>query len=212
MSKIQTNTIQHTANGAAVFTLPQTDGSSGQYMKTDGSGALSFGTVSSGGGGKILQVVQDFKGDEWSQSTSNNTSYYDITGLSQSITPTTSGNKILILVSLALGANQATQRMGVRTVVSVGGGSDTVIGNSTNGGTPQQVSIGNLEMHRVYHQLSVNYQFLYTTSSTSAHVFKPQVAMEASGTGTIYINRAEHNSGDSAFNSASTITLMEVAQ
>ena len=212
MSKIQTNTIQHTANGAAVFTLPQTDGSSGQYMKTDGSGALSFGTVSSGGGGKILQVVQDFKGDEWSQSTSNNTSYYDITGLCQSITPTTSGNKILILVSLALGANQATQRMGVRTVVSVGGGSDTVIGNSTNGGTPQQVSIGNLEMHRVYHQLSVNYQFLYTTSSTSAHVFKPQVAMEASGTGTIYINRAEHNSGDSAFNSASTITLMEVAQ
>ena len=212
MSKIQTNTIQHTANGAAVFTLPQTDGSSGQYMKTDGSGALSFGTVATGGGGKILQVVQDFKGDEWSQSTSSNTAYYDITGLSQSITPTTSGNKILILVSLALGANQATQRMGVRTVVSVGGGSDTVIGNSTNGGTPQQVSIGNLEMHRVYHQLSVNYQFLYTTSSTSAHVFKPQVAMEASGTGTIYINRAEHNSGDSAFNSASTITLMEVAQ
>ena len=211
MSKIQANTIQHTANGAAVFTLPQTDGSSGQYIKTDGSGALSFGTVS-GGGGKILQVVQDFKGDDWSQSTSSNTAYYDITGLSQTITPTTSGNKILILVSLALGANQATQRMGVRTVVSVGGGSDTVIGESTQGGTAQEVSIGNLEAHRVYHNMSVNYQFLYTTSSTAAHVFKPQVALEASGTGIIYINRAEHNSGDSAFNSASTITLMEVAQ
>ena len=44
MSKIQANQIQHTANGAAVFTLPQTDGSSGQFIKTDGSGALSFAT------------------------------------------------------------------------------------------------------------------------------------------------------------------------
>ena len=45
MSKIQTNQIQHTANGAAVYTLPQTDGSAGQFMKTNGSGALSFGTA-----------------------------------------------------------------------------------------------------------------------------------------------------------------------
>ena len=46
MSKIQTNKIQHTANGAAEFTLPQTDGSANQVLKTDGSGALSFTTVS----------------------------------------------------------------------------------------------------------------------------------------------------------------------
>ena len=43
MSKIQANQIQHTANGAAVFTLPQTDGSANQVVKTDGSGTLSFG-------------------------------------------------------------------------------------------------------------------------------------------------------------------------
>ena len=45
MSKIQTNKIQHTANGAAEFTLPTSDGSTGQYMKTDGSGNLSFATI-----------------------------------------------------------------------------------------------------------------------------------------------------------------------
>ena len=32
------------------FTLPQADGSSGQFLKTDGSGNLSFGTPSGGGG------------------------------------------------------------------------------------------------------------------------------------------------------------------
>ena len=42
MSKIQTNKIQHTANGAAEFTLPTADGSSGQFLKTNASGVLSF--------------------------------------------------------------------------------------------------------------------------------------------------------------------------
>ena len=54
MSTIKTNQLAHTANGASVFTLPQTDGSSGQVLKTDASGGLSFTT-----GGKTLQVVQD---------------------------------------------------------------------------------------------------------------------------------------------------------
>tara|TARA_B100000513_G_scaffold193915_1_gene121950 strand:- start:348 stop:953 length:606 start_codon:yes stop_codon:yes gene_type:complete len=56
MSKIQANQIQHTQNGAAVFTLPTSDGSTGQVMKTDGSGALSFVTQSAAG---ISQA------DEW---------------------------------------------------------------------------------------------------------------------------------------------------
>ena len=45
MSKIQTNQLQHTATGAAVYTLPQTDGSAGQVLKTDGSGNLSWTTI-----------------------------------------------------------------------------------------------------------------------------------------------------------------------
>lgn len=213
MSKIQANTIQHTANGAAVFTLPQTDGSSGQYMKTDGSGALSFGTVSSGGGGKVLQVVSTTKTDYWSQSTSSNTTFYDITNLSATITPTTSGNKILIFNSLSLGTTQGTQRMGVRTVVSVGGGSNTVIGQSTEtGSSVNPTSMGNIEAHRQYTIVPTAYQFLYTTSSTAAHVFRPQVAQEPSGTSTIYVNRTSGMDNDSHYSSVSTITLMEIAQ
>ena len=47
MSTIKTNQLAHTANGAATYTLPQTDGSAGQVLKTDGSGNLSW--VSPGG-------------------------------------------------------------------------------------------------------------------------------------------------------------------
>ena len=45
MSTIKTNQLAHTANGASVYTLPQTDGSNGQALQTNGSGTLSFGNV-----------------------------------------------------------------------------------------------------------------------------------------------------------------------
>ena len=45
MSTIKTNQLAHTANGASVFTLPTADGTNGQVIKTNGSGALSFATV-----------------------------------------------------------------------------------------------------------------------------------------------------------------------
>tara|TARA_A100001391_G_scaffold70337_1_gene44920 strand:- start:48 stop:707 length:660 start_codon:yes stop_codon:yes gene_type:complete len=45
MSKIIANQIQHSANGAVAFNLPQTDGSNGQVIQTNGSNTLSFTTV-----------------------------------------------------------------------------------------------------------------------------------------------------------------------
>ena len=93
MSKIIANSIQHTQNGAAVFTLPTSDGSSGQVLKTNASGVLSFAS-----GGKILQVQQATKGDTTSFSTGSSTladSYFDISGLSVTLTPS-SGTKCFI--------------------------------------------------------------------------------------------------------------------
>lgn len=54
--------ITITPNGTGDIVLdgqkwPQADGSSGQYLKTDGSGQLSWGTVSGGGGGGSSTVA-----------------------------------------------------------------------------------------------------------------------------------------------------------
>ena len=57
MSTIKTNQLAHTANGASVFTLPTTDGSNGQALKTNGSGTLSFGTA---GNANTMQVLEEF--------------------------------------------------------------------------------------------------------------------------------------------------------
>ena len=56
--------IEITPNGSGDIILdsqkwPQADGSSGQYLKTDGSGQLSWGTVSGGGGSGIASVAAD---------------------------------------------------------------------------------------------------------------------------------------------------------
>lgn len=44
-------TVSPSLNEDITFTLPTSDGTSGQVIQTDGSGALSFTTVSGGGGG-----------------------------------------------------------------------------------------------------------------------------------------------------------------
>ena len=75
-----------TSNAAVELQLPVADGSADQFIKTDGSGNLSFAAA---GGGKVKQVV--YKNVTNSFSTTSN-SYSDMTQLNLAITPTSSSN------------------------------------------------------------------------------------------------------------------------
>ena len=97
MSRLVTNELAHTANGAAVYTLPQTDGSAGQFMKTDGSGNLSFAAA---GGGKVVQMK--FKNSSTQVSTNSSSSFTVATDLSLEITPTSASNRILGMFTIYL--------------------------------------------------------------------------------------------------------------
>ena len=80
------------------FKLPNQDGNANEYLKTDGSGNLSFAAA---GGGKILQVVQkvlDVSGASYFSTSSQ--SFVEITGLAQTLTLASSSNKVLIEVNL----------------------------------------------------------------------------------------------------------------
>ena len=85
------------------FKLPNTDGSAGQFMKTDGSGNLAF--AAAGGGGKTLQLVSVRQESivSW-----NTTSFTDITGLTATINGVASGSKIIIDFSLCIGSSHNT--------------------------------------------------------------------------------------------------------
>ena len=89
-----------TASNANVeLKLPVADGSAGQFMKTDGSGNLSFGAA---GGGKILQHQYVNNGDHLS--TGAQSSYPELSSaLRLTITPNASNSIIVIKYLLSLG-------------------------------------------------------------------------------------------------------------
>src|SRR5210317_2509467 len=80
--------------GSNTLVLPNGNGTSGQYLQTNGSGGLSWAGVTTG---KILQVVQASKTD--TTSTASVDSFVDL-GLSASITPASASNKVLVMVSI----------------------------------------------------------------------------------------------------------------
>ena len=57
MGTLSVDKLVKTSSGAAEFTLPATDGTSGQAMITDGAGQLSFGSA---GGGSITTEGEYF--------------------------------------------------------------------------------------------------------------------------------------------------------
>ena len=85
-----------TTNNAAVeLQLPVADGSADQFIKTDGSGNLSFAAA---GGGKIKQVV--YKNISTAIATTSS-SYADATNFNLAITPTSATNLLYFQLNIA---------------------------------------------------------------------------------------------------------------
>ena len=82
------------ATSSVDYVISGTDGSANQFLKTDGSGNLSWVANSSG---KILQVLQATKTD--TETTTSGT-FVDITDLTVDITPAATSSKILIFANV----------------------------------------------------------------------------------------------------------------
>jgi len=107
MSKITVDTIEP-STGTTV-----TLGGSGDTLSVPSGVTLnvaSGGTITNSGSmsgfGKVLQVVQAVKTDSFS---SSSTSYVDVTGLSASITPSSTSNKILSIITLMVTSGSSGQ-------------------------------------------------------------------------------------------------------
>ena len=188
-SKIIVDQVQK--SGGTAFTLPTSDGSVNQLMKTDGSGNLGF--VSSAVGGKVLQVISDGTSTNWS---STSTSYAD-TDLSVSITPASSSNKVLVTVSANYGRANLTGAYGLYKLLR--DSTSIAEGFFTDQYGP---ALGSLAV-----------TVLDTPSTTSAVTYKVQARVDDSASSMIvYLPRATGSmpSGDTYIGYAS-ITVMEIA-
>jgi hypothetical protein len=156
--------------------------------------------------GHVIQVVQAVKTDVQSFTS---VTYTDVTGLSASITPSSTSNKILVLMHMHHGSD--TGIGGFRLVrgatpIHVGDASGSC--TQATGGLGYGVSADNNSAY--YAGLVSAVQYLDSPSTTSSTTYKVQI-MDANG-GNTYVNRAGYDSNNSAsMRGTSSITLMEIA-
>lgn len=147
----------------------------------------------------IIQVVQTVKIDTFS---TTSTSYTDITGMSVSITPSSSSNKILVVVSANSGISNTYKGLFqlLRGATAIGGG--TAVGSRSS-------SMGAYSGPS-YTGQNVSYMYLDSPATTSATTYKLQGLVQSGGT--MFFNyTGDDPDTASGGRFGSTITVMEVA-
>ena len=177
------------------------DDGSGNYTVLTNGGSLgsdktitlpnTTGTVAltSDSFGKVLQVVQATYA---TQGTTTSTSFSD-TGLTASITPSNSSNKVLVIIQHNLGLSDGTDRANgkiklLRDTTDIWGGSSLYPYTRAQAGAGAMVNYWGFPI-----------VYLDSPATTSSTTYKTQYAQ--SGNGTVYV---------AVSNSTETITLMEI--
>jgi hypothetical protein len=179
----------------------RTIGTTGQVLTVSG-GVPIWATA---GGGKLGQIVSVTKTDTF---TSTSSSFTDITGLSVSITPTSTSSKIFLLMTVVGASSKDTS--GSKGMVRLMRGT-TAIAIADAAGSAQQatgyVSTRSTGTATIAFTASANH--LDSPATTSATTYKVQGLV---GGGTLYINRDEE--GDTTQTTSgrfvSTLTAIEV--
>ena len=205
MSKIQTNQIQHTQNGAAVFTLPTSDGSSGQVLKTNASGVLSFAS-----GGKILQVVHAVNNAYGSVDSTKNTAISSLSFDCQ-ITPSSTSNIIILYYSITLSAEVDGRQLTLTPTFNSGSGVTqitTAIGDA--GGSRTRVNSSDCVMNKQT-ATTINFHCKHSPNSVSQHTYGFQHTIQHDG-GWVVRNAGFTDTNNADYSRySSSITAMEVA-
>ena len=192
-SRLIVNSIRHTGASSDAITL-------------DSAGKCSF---PNGGAGKILQIVHVNSNTHQS---STSTSYVDLSGVTASITPSSSNNKIYIICTLAISKSNNQGFLGriVRNGSAISGAGGVRIA----GQNIQEEGVMLNMRTTIYDTHPGVIHFLDTPATTSAVTYKAQGKVTGSGSGinfTFYLNRTAQGQNylyDSP--TFSSITLMEV--
>lgn len=150
--------------------------------------------------GAVLQVVTATKSDNFS---TTSTSFTDVTGLSVSITPSSTASRILVIANLFVGTTSGNfftigQVVRDSTALAINTGSSGGWNGWANSGS---LTSGNDNRSVVHNGVT----YLDSPNTTSATTYKIQVR---AGNGTGYVNRWALN-GDAV--AVSSITVMEIA-
>jgi hypothetical protein len=201
-------TVESFLVSSVLNAIPATAGSVGTTYLTDASvtaAKLASGAARTNfGAGAVLQVVQTLKTDTFSTTSG---SFTNVTGLTVSITPTSSSSKILVLLSLS-GVGSGTTGSTARIARDgTGIGVATSAGSRNAGGTAE---FYNSRSDSFFTYSSI---VLDSPATTSAITYSGQVIVGSGGSAyTVYVNRSPGDTDSSGYSrGASSITVMEIA-
>jgi len=154
--------------------------------------------------GSVLQVVSTAKTDTF---TTSSATYTAITGLSATITPSSSTSKVLVMVQVSVGLNSAGNGWGHFRLS--GGNTSAYVGDASSSRV-QAVFGGNTQSNNDRDLVGFSMVFLDSPATTSATTYG--VEGRTAGNGSVFVNRSatDDNSAQGS-RGASSITLMEVA-
>ena len=203
MSKIQANQIQHTQNGAAVFTLPSSDGTNGQFLKTNASGTLSFGS-----GGKILQVVETVNTNYASQDTTKNT-YSGNLSVDVNITPSSTSSKIYLIYNIVMSAEVDARELTLIPTKTISGTTSVLSRIGDTGGSRTRVGVSQMSTSK--HSACTHMMTFLDSPSTTSQITYGFYHTVQHGGAWIIRNSSFSDSNNSDYaRYASTVTAMEV--
>lgn len=197
MSKLNVDAVE--PSSATTLTL----GASGDTIDVPSGATLDVtgATVSGLSAGKVLQVVQTVKTDTFTR-TSSGGDVGDVTGLSVSITPSSTSNKVLVLANVMHGSASGQENY----VKIVRDSTDVYVGDAA--GSRQRMSASARESN-TGGQSQAAMVFLDSPNTTSSVTYKIQAGAE--GVNIVYINRSENDGDNSTIaRTASQITVMEI--
>jgi len=143
--------------------------------------------------GKVLQVQSTQGINEFSSTSS---SFVDVTGLSLTITPTSSSNKILLLANINAYVGAASVYFALRWERAISGGATTGLGHGTYGNSFSR----SVDIHEQWSGIGMTY---LDTPSTTAEITYQVQGSNTSGSGNFQFS--QNNS------STSNIFALEIA-
>jgi len=180
--------LKHSGGNGVIIAAPSSNPASDRTITLPSTADGTMLTTTNPKAGNIIQVVQTLKEDTFS---TTSTSFVDFTGINVSITPSSSSNKILILISvnIACGGTNADKNATFQLLRG-----SSVIHTCMS---QRQANIST----NTYFNMRGNVIFLDSPNTTSSTTYKMQGKL--AGTGTLTVN-------DDAVGDC-TVTAMEIA-